>query len=388
VTIALVCPDGISILLFCRGIIRALQRIEGARVIVVSDAGAYEAEIEALGVTSRSVPIARWVNPIEDVKYVMRLARVFRRERCDVVLNFSTKANIYGTIAARLARVPTVLSHVVGLGGAFMPPRGVGDRIVRRGALILYRLACAWSDRVWFTNGNDLGFFVSHGVVSREKAVLTRNYLDVDAYGPGSVSAGEVDDVRRELGLAASDRVVLMVARMIWAKGIREFADAAELLRERHPNAKFLLVAPLEEGSRDAVPESFVRERERGGNFKWLGFRNDVKRLYALCDLAVLPSYYKEGGYPRALLEPMAMGRPIITTDSEDCRSTVDVDRNGYIVPVRDSKALAEAIARLIDDEDTRIRFGRHSRLKAQREFDEREIVAGALTALGLPVAV
>lgn len=386
-TVALVCPDGHSILLFCKGIIRALKRIPEARVLVICDAGRYHDEIEALGVTTISVPMVRFVDPRRDFLYVLRLHRIFRRERCDAVLNFSTKPNVYGTIAARIAGVELVLSHVVGLGATFLEPTDRASRWLRRLMKTLYRLACAWSDKVWFTNENDLRFFLDNGLVTKDKTVLTRNYLDVEAYAPEVISVEEAEATRRELGLVKTDRVVLMVARMIWPKGVREFAEAAVLLRARHPELKFLLVAPLETGSRDAVPESFVRDMEQRGNFRWLGFQESVKRLYAICDMAVLPSYYKEGGYPRALLEPMAMGKPVITTNSPDCCGAVDDGHNGYLVPVRDSTALAEAISRLASNAGTRAAFGKSSRVKTEREFDERKIVVGALQELGLPIS-
>lgn len=386
VRIALVCPDGISILLFCKGIIRALQTIPGAEVIVVSDAGEYGPGIEALGAKSVSVPIARWVNPIEDWRYYRRLIEVFRRERCDVVLNFSTKANIYGSLAATQAGVPLILSHVVGLGGAFLPPRSLRDQLLRRVAMFLYRRAMRVSKKVWFTNGNDREFFIANGIVTSEQSILTRNYLDVSEYARSAVPDADVAAVRAELGLPPADLVVVMVARMIWPKGVREFAEAAEQLKSSHPNLHFLLVAPLETGSPDAVPESYVREKERTANFKWLGFRRDVKTIYALSDIGVLPSFYKEGGYPRALLEPMCMAKPVITTTSDDCRGTVEEGRNGHLVPIRDSSALAEAIADLAGDAGKREAFGAYSLIKARRDFDEGPIVHEALRAMGLPV--
>ena len=119
-TIALVCPDGFSILLFCRGIIGELQRLPGARVLVVTDPGEHAAEIETLGVRLAMVPISRFIDPLADLRYVRDLRRVFLEERCDVVLNFSTKPNLYGAVAARLARVPHVVTHVVGLGASFL----------------------------------------------------------------------------------------------------------------------------------------------------------------------------------------------------------------------------------------------------------------------------
>lgn len=386
--IALVCPDGLSIMLFCKGIIRALQSIPSSRVFVFCDAGAHAGEISELGVVCVPVPIYRWLDPLEDIKHAWRLWAGLRRHRCEVVVNFSTKSNIYGTLAAKLAGAKATYCHVVGLGGGFAPRRGLRGRLIRWGFERLYRLACRWSDRVWFTNARDREFFIRHGLLAERDTVLSRNYLDTDEYALETVGEERRRAAMAHCGLAQDERMVIMVARMIWQKGIREFAEAARFLRERQPRVKFVLVAPLETGSPDAVPESFVREAERTANFKWLGFQSDVKRLYAIADLAVLPTYYREGGYPRALLEPMAMGKPVIATTSEDCRGTVEEGQNGLLVPMRDSHALATAISRVMSDDDLRSRLGRYSRVKAVRDFDERPIVAGALRELGLPLPV
>ena len=382
--IALLGPDGLSIVLFCKGIIRALQRVEGAEVVVVSDDGEHRAEIEALGVRSLTVPISRFATPVADLRYCYRLYRLLRRERCDLVMNFTTKPNIYGTFAARAARVPRVVSHVVGLGAAFLPPSGLAPWIIRSVFTSLYRVASRWTDRAWFTNKNDLNYFIERRLLAPEQVVLTRNYLDTDEYAREVVSQWEIEALRREFRLDTLDEVVIMVARLIWSKGVREFVEASRLLKERLPHVRFLLVAPHETGNTDAVPESYVRDAEHGSNFRWLGFRRDVKQLYALSELAVLPSYYKEGGYPRALLEPMAMGKPVITTTSEDCRGVVEEGRNGILVPIKDSTALAEAIFRLMTDKTRRQSAGRYSRDKAVSEFDERPIIDQALAGLGV----
>jgi N,N'-diacetylbacillosaminyl-diphospho-undecaprenol alpha-1,3-N-acetylgalactosaminyltransferase len=257
-------------------------------------------------------------------------------------------------------------------------------RLVRAIVTQLYWVGSLASHVVWFTNANDLAYFRDHGLVAAKKTFLTRNYLDTGFYSASQVSGEQIADARKELGVGPDDLVVMMAARTIWPKGVREFAEAAEALSPRFPNAQFLLVGPAEEGNRAAVPEAYLREKERSANFRWLGFRRDMRTLYAVADIAALPSYYKEGGFPRALTEPMAMGKPIVTTESGDCRGTVEEGRNGYCVPVRDSRALAEALARLLDDAELRARLGAYSRVKAERDFDEQKIIGEALAQLGL----
>ena len=167
-----------------------------------------------------------------------------------------------------------------------------------------------------------------------------------------------------------------MLARMSRAKGVREVVEAASILRDKYPMVIFILVGPWDDGSSDSVSESYLRENEKYDNFISTGFRKNVQIFYAVSDLAVLPSYYREGGFPRGLTEAMSMGKPIITTDSVHCRATVEDRKNGYHVPIKDSKALANAIEKIIADHDKKVKFGRYSRVKALNEFDERKIVS------------
>ena len=386
VSIALVCPDGLSVVLFCKGIIRALKTIPGARVIVICDAGKYEQEISSLGVECVVLPMYRWFSPWEDIKYTYRLWRVMRKYGCDTIFNFCTKQNIYGTLAGKLAGAKTNYLHVVGLGSGFEKREDFRGKIMRLGFVCLYRMACRWSDKAWFTNGNDRQFFIENGFIFGENTVLSRNYLDTSDYSFDLVGEKRKQQAIELCELKQGEQVVVMVARMIWQKGIGEFSEAAEILRDSYPMIKFILIAPLEEGSADAVPESYVQHKEQSANFKWLGFQSDVKSFYAIADLAVLPTYYKEGGYPRGLLEPMAMGKPVIGTTSEDCRGAIEDGKNGFLVPIQDSNALANAIVRIMADEELRETMGMYSLEKARRDFDELAIVPEALRQLGLPV--
>jgi len=156
---------------------------------------------------------------------------------------------------------------------------------------------------------------------------------------------------------------------------VREYVEAAGILRKELPDLKFLLVGPEDVGSSDRVPHSYLSDSEQNKNFMWLGFRRDVKELYSISDVAAYPSYYREGGYPRGLTEPMAMNKPVITTDSIHCSGTVEDGRNGFVVPIRDSTALADAIRRIISDDELAKNFGDYSRMKAVNEFDETTVI-------------
>jgi N,N'-diacetylbacillosaminyl-diphospho-undecaprenol alpha-1,3-N-acetylgalactosaminyltransferase len=198
------------------------------------------------------------------------------------------------------------------------------------------------------------------------------------------VSSEQLEALKKEFGLSSEHKIVVMVARMAWTKGVKEFIEASQSVTQRIPEAKFFLVGPTETGSPENVPEAYLKEQETTGSFQWLGFRRDVKALYALADLAVLPSYYREGGYPRGITEAMSMGKPVVTTDSIHCCDTVEEGKNGYLVPVKDSKKLADAITSILIDKKKCKAFGEYSRRKAVKEFDENTIVSEVINKIFL----
>ena len=383
-TIVVVSPDALSVVLFCGEIIRQFQRIPGARVVVASQVGAFRAGLEALGVEIRDIPMYRHFNIRKDVAYTRDLYRLFRDERPAIVLNMTTKPLMYGTFAATAARVPWIINYNVGLGQAFQQVPDIRRRAIGLALAMLYWVSFRLCHQSWFTNATDLEMLVQKGLVPRGNAVVTNFYLDTDYYSPGAISADEVTAFRRSLGIDGTRTLVAMVARLIWPKGIREFVESAEEMAHTHPQAFFVLVAPQEQGSESEVPMSYIEAATALPNFKWIPFMNDPRLVYAAADMAVLPSFYPEGGFPRTLTEPMAMGKPLITTDNASCKNTVDAGRNGLIVPMRDSKALADAISTLVEDPDRCRRFGSESVLKARREFNERVIVPEAFEQLGM----
>jgi len=360
---------------------RSLKNIPGAEVTVIgaetTEGRNYRKEIEALGVKLINLEMYRFINPLKDIIYCRKLYGIFRLKRFDVVINFCTKPNIFGPIIAKLSDTKKIIDHVVGLGATFSYGNNIKYRFIQCIMLYLYKISFGFCNKVWFTNPKDKDFFLLKGIINNDRLLVTNNYLDTDEYRQEAISKDRLSELRKELGLQGY--MVVMVARMIWSKGVKEFAEAAHLLKDIYPHWHFILVAPLEPGNPDAIPEVYIREMEQKGNLRWLGFREDVKAIYALADVAVLPTYYKEGGYPRGLLEPMSMGKPIITTNSEDCRGTVEEGKNGYLVPIKDSEALAHALSQLIENESLRLQFGRYSRLKAQREFDEKSIITQVL---------
>ena len=383
--IAIICPNDFSIVTFCGALVEFLQDGNKNTVHAVCGVhgvhgektdGYYSKVMESWGVVHHPVNYHRFLSVRKDLSYIVSLYKILRKEKFDMVINIATKANVYGSIVAKLVGIKKNVCSVWGLGVNFADNSGMGIKFLRILILYLYRLGFKLSNKVWFTNKYDYDWFVSEGIVSPEKAFLTKNYVNTQTYAPDSVTQEEILNLRKELSVKENDKVVVMVARMSWAKGVREFVESSAILRDNYPNVKFILVGPMDDGSPDCVPESYLRDNEQHDNFLWTGFRKNVKVFYAMSDLTVLPTYYREGGFPRGLTEAMSMGKPIITTDSVHCRATVEEGKNGYHVPIKDSKALANAIVTIITNDVMREDFGRFSREKAVNEFDERKVVA------------
>ncbi|MFH1922917.1 MAG: glycosyltransferase family 4 protein [Planctomycetota bacterium] len=356
-----------------KGLVRGLTA-RGIQVTVVTPEGAYASRFAALGAKHVAVPMSRFVSPLRDFKLFLDLYRVFRRETPDIVHTMTIKPNIFGALAARAACVPRVVALVNGLGYSFSESGDWKRRVLQRIVSQLYRRAFRTHASVWFQNVEDMSLFTGRGFIRRDKAVLIRGSgVDLQEYSPGRVHADSSHRLRAELGIDASTHVVMMVARVTWSKGVRLFVEASQCAARWDPKTLFVLAGPLEPGCPDPVPETYLRSKT-SPNFKWLGFREDVRELLALADVAVLPSYYREG-VPRFLLEALAMRKPIVTTDNVGCREVVDDGENGFLVPVRDSRALASAIEKLAGDAALRASFGCISRAKAQNEFDENTVV-------------
>lgn len=383
--ICVIAPDDLTAVLFCRHIIKSLGAIPRATIHVVCAITHFQPELEQLGAKVFALKTARTISPWQDLLYIIKLRRFLVDHQINQVVNIiAAKQNIYGSIAARLAGVQQIYSWVNGLGQVFRDSGG--SRFFSALLIALYKLGFSVNKRVWFNNVADRDLLISRGSIEVEKTYLSNFFLDLNVYSASNVAQPEIVQAARKIELRPNEKVVIMVARMIFEKGISEFCEAAVQVGRRDPSIRFLLIAPLERGHINSVPAKFVEDYSKRCNLTWVEFAKDVKPYYYLSSVAVLPSYYKEGGYPRALLEPMAMGKPIITTDTDGCRRTVEHGRNGFLIAPRDANALAEAILSILSDDSMRGRMGEYSRSKAEKEFDEARIVPVALRSLGMPI--
>jgi len=368
-TVAVLAGVARSLVNFRGSLIRRIAG-DGHRVYAMAPQAAGLAEqIEGLGAVFVPVELARTgIDPVADVAASRYLHRQFEALDIDTLLAYTIKPVVLGIPAAARAGVKTRVALVTGLGYSFGTDT-LKQRAVGVAAKALYRRAMRHATAVRFQNPDDLAEFVSRRLVDpRLACVVAGSGIDVDAFVEVPPSTG--DHVR-----------FLLIARLIAEKGIREFALAARLVRAIRSDCEFHLVGPL-----DTNPTALSREEiatwEQEGTLVVHPRTEDVRDHLAACDVYVLPSYRE--GTPRTVLEAMATGRPVITTNAPGCRETTVDGDNGYLVPVKDVHALAAAMLRLADDRGMRVRMGRRSREIAVQKYDVHKVNQAMMEAMEL----
>jgi glycosyltransferase involved in cell wall biosynthesis len=326
------------------------------------------AGLTELRVRYRHIPLARaGLNPWGDLQTLRALRRLFREERPDRVLAYTAKPVIYACLAARGRGSPPVHAMITGLGYGF---GGLSRRQRLIGAIVqgLYRLALRRAAGVMFQNPDDRDLFVASGLVPPALPVTLINGSGVDlaAYPPCPLP---------------DEPVFLLIARLLADKGLREYQRAARRLKARYPRARFLLAGDLDSNPL-SIGAAELAAGQADGAIEYLGHLDDVRPAFAAARVYVLPSYRE--GTPRTVLEAMAMGRPIVTTDAPGCRETVVDGVNGFLVPVRDDVALEAALERFILDPSLAERMGRESLAIAREKYDVHKVNAVIMAAMKL----
>lgn len=348
---------------FCshRLTLAAAAREAGYATAVATRVRAHGELIASRGV--RLVPFEmtrRGANPFTEAATLARLVRLYRRERPDVVHHVALKPVVYGSLAARLAGVPVVVNAVAGTGWLFNATGGA-RRALRP---LLRRLLGALLARTQVIVQNPDDAQVMAGIDLGHVHLIRGAGVDTERFAPRDEAPGPV--------------VILLASRLLWTKGVGDFAAAARLLRERGVAARCVLVGEPDPDNPDFVPEAELRAWEAAGDVEWWGRRDDMPDVLAGAHIVCLPSFYGEG-VPKALIEAAACGRPIVTTDMPGCREIVRDGQNGLLVPPREPARLADALARLVGDPALRRQLGARGRERAVAEFGERQVIAATL---------
>lgn len=349
----LISPKNRTVYNFRGDLIKAIKA-KGYEVVVTGPDETDVEKIEELGARFCVIPMQKNGTSIfGDIKYCLRLIKFFREEKPDVTLGYTIKPVIYGSIAAKLAGVKNINAMITGGGYVFL-----SHGIVSKIAKTLYKFGLRSADNVIFQNSDDLSEFCNTKLVKKTKCHV--------------VNGSGVNLEHFTLSTYPETISFFMLSRILKSKGVGEYLEAARIVKEKHPEVKFYLLGKYEYEMQDAIPQNEVEEYINGGIVERFEETDDVRPYYSMCSVYVLPSYRE--GTPRTVLEAMATGRAVITTDAVGCRETVKDGVNGYLVPVGDSKVLADRMTDFIQNPELIKTMGTESLNYVREKFDVEKI--------------
>ncbi|CAH6795004.1 putative Lipid carrier : UDP-N-acetylgalactosaminyltransferase; glycosyltransferase [Vibrio chagasii] len=343
---------------FRRNTVQALLD-EGYVVGVISPKDPYSVKLQDMGAEHFHIDIDQGgKNPFNDLRTLYSFFQLYKKHHPEVILNFTPKNNIYSTLAARVSGAKSI-NNIAGLGQIF-----IEDNLTAKLARFLYKISQPSAFKVFFQNDDDKELFIQNNLVPTR--IIDRV--------PGS----GVDLSRFKVSPSPNDSTVrfLLIARMLYDKGVGHYVEAARELKEKYGNqVEFRLLGFLDVANSSSVSKAEMDSWIEEGVVTYLGISDNVEEEIAKVDCLVLPSFYREG-VPKSLLEACAMGKPIVTTDNVGCRETVDDGINGYLCQPRSTSSLVEQLDKMISlSHDERLLMGTKSRRKVEREFDEKIVI-------------
>ncbi len=318
------------------------------------------------GIAVKTIPFPPRYTPQADFETFTRLARYFRQQSIDIVHTHTVKPGLLGRIAARLAGVPVVIHTVHGF--------HIWDDMSafeQRFFLWVERFAARFCDLLLSQNHEDIEMAIREHICPANRIRYLGNGIDISYFHPDKASAGQVAALRRELGVAPGEHLVGMIGRLVRLKGYYDYMEAARILKTQGEPIKFLAIGLATPEKADALsPDELIAQYGLAGTMQYLGVRNDVRELIAAMDTLVLASYAE--GVPRVLMEAAAMGKAAVGTDVRGTREVIVDGQTGYLVPARNSAALAAGIRRLLSNRQRAQEMGIAARRRAEMHFDER----------------
>lgn len=350
---------------------RLLQEGHEVTAAAPGPAEGVAATLESWGARFEAVPLERnGMHPGRDLKTLRALHELFRREEPDVFLGYTIKPVVYGLLASWLADVPSRYALITGLGTAFTGDcEGTRQYLLQSLASLLYGISLRTSQRVIFQNPDDAYLFCARRLVGgpEDVAIVNGSGVDLEHY--------------RRVPLPR-ETSFLLIGRLLTEKGIREYVQAARRIRAHHPSVTFRLAGWYDRESPASLTQEEVESWQQEGVIEFLGRLDDVRPAIAKSSVFVLPSHRE--GTPRTVLEAMAMGRPVVTTDAPGCRQTVINGRNGFLVPVGDVEALTRAMTHFVGADSLIRQMGSESRALARDRFDVHQVNDTLLDILDL----
>lgn len=366
--IGVVANTSFNILNFRMGLIKALLQ-NGYDVVIIAPEDEHTAQLKASGIPFFPIKglSRKGSNPIKDLMLAIEFFFIYRKLNLNVALQYTIKPNIYGSLGGFLAGVKTV-STVTGLGYVFLN-KGLTSTIAKW----LYKIAFTFTGKVLFQNQDDYQLFVNEGLVKVDKAdVVPGSGIDTQFFHP--------DFCKKQTKDGHSTSFV-MIARLLIDKGLREYIEAARLVKKVQADAHFVLAGDLDQGNPAGIKKEELDAWIKEGVIDYRGFQKDTRAVICAADAVVLPSYRE--GMPRVILEGMSMGKPCITTDTPGCRDTIVNGESGFLCKVADAPSLADSLLKFVNlTTDERSQMGRKSRMRAENEYSIERVTSEYLSLL------
>lgn len=354
-------PDDITFVIQRLVMARAAQAGGYEVHVACSDLG-HAQKIRDLGFIYHELDLNRGgLNPFADFGQFVKLVFFLAKLRPDILQNVSIKPVIYGSTAGTIVGLKRIVNLVNGLGYAF-ERQGLKGEVVHFVAVNLYRNALALPGvRVIFQNPDDRQYFIDHRMVEHHKTILIRGSgVDMLKFAATPLPHDDVP-------------IVLFVGRLLWSKGIQELVDAAAKLRNEGMRFRLLIVGAPDDRNPEAVPTDVLKAWHEQGLLEWMGRQTEMPRFYREASIVCLPTNYREG-LPLTLLEAASTGRPLVATDIPGCREVVRTGVNGFLVPPKNSEALAGALRQLLADPELRQKMGQASTQLVASEFSSEHV--------------
>lgn len=350
--IVLVANTSWNIYNFRAGLIKYLIG-QGHHICIIAPIDKYSEKIKEWQVDFYAVELQnKGTNPISDTKFYRQLHKLYKSIAPDIVLHFTIKPNIYGTLACQRLGIPCI-NNVSGLGTTF-----IHKKISSRIAHLLYRFSFRFAQKVFFQNKDDLALFVEKKLVKSEKTgLLAGSGVDLVRFSPQDTPNSQF--------------TFLMIARLIYDKGVREYVEAARIVKQKFPQVAFWLIGGFEKNTQNPLNIKPEEVSSWQGIIEYLGTKDDVRPYIALADVVVLPSYRE--GTPRSLLEAAAMAKPLLASNVVGCKEVIEEGKNGLFCEAQNAQSLAQAMISFVELPKQALQaMGAYSRKKVEKEFDEK----------------
>jgi len=364
--VAIVLNTSWNIVNFRMNLIHSLQA-QGYEIHTIAPNDDYTHQLIEAGCTHHPLKMdSRGANPLKDLGLIVELFSIYRKVKPDVVLHYTIKPNVYGSLAAALLKIP-VVNNVCGLGTVFLK-----DDLISSMAMMLYKISFRFPKKVFFQNPDDLNLFIKKKLVPKGSVdILPGSGIDLERFKPASFKRNK-------------EFTFLLISRLITDKGVLEYIEAVKKLKAEGIDARFQILGAKDPEHKRGIKTEIVNEWIKAGTIEYLGTTADVRQFIHQADCIVLPSYRE--GTPRTLLEAASSSKPIIATNVPGCNQVVDHSINGLLCKLKDADDLAEKMRTMtLYSNDELMTMGNNGRLKMEREFDESIVInkyLGALTAL------